>query len=40
MHRDDNHLSATFVRARAGDFAAALARAHADLARLSRRTRR
>jgi hypothetical protein len=32
VHRDDSHLSATFVRSRARAFAAALARAGADLA--------
>ena len=31
VHRDDNHLSATYVRSRAGRFAAALARAGADI---------
>jgi hypothetical protein len=34
VHRDDNHLSATFVRSRAAQFAASLAR---SLARLGRR---
>jgi peptidoglycan/LPS O-acetylase OafA/YrhL len=36
VHRDDNHLSATFVRSRAREFGAALARAHADLSRRRR----
>ena len=32
VHRDDNHLSAAYVRSRSREFAAALARAGADLA--------
>ena len=39
VHRDDNHLSATFVRAHATAFGAALQRADVDLATLSRRRR-
>jgi hypothetical protein len=39
VHRDDNHLSATFVRSRADQFDAALARAGVDLETLSRRRR-
>ncbi len=39
VHRDDNHLSATFVAARARQFDAALGRAGVRLRRLSRRRR-
>ena len=39
VHRDDNHLSATFVRSRAQQFDAALARAGVDLETVSRRRR-
>jgi peptidoglycan/LPS O-acetylase OafA/YrhL len=39
VHRDDNHLSATFVGAHAHEFETALQRAGVDLAKLSRRRR-
>ena len=40
VHRDDNHLSAAYVRSRADAFAAALARAGADLSDPPRARRR
>jgi hypothetical protein len=40
VHRDDNHLSAAYVRSRADAFAAALARAGADLTDRPRASRR
>jgi hypothetical protein len=37
VHRDDNHLSATYVRSRAEQFEHALAKAGVDLAKQGRR---